>query len=99
MGMALDRCNFSLKEMAQERSMAYSFLSTFENDYKIISLNKLMCDRTQCNTHLGATRLYRDGQHLTQEGAIALGKQYDFYRLITDPSAHGVERHPSASPS
>jgi peptidoglycan/LPS O-acetylase OafA/YrhL len=99
MGMALDRCNFSLKEMAQERSMAYSFLSTFENDYKIISLNKLMCDRTQCNTHLGTTRLYRDGQHLTQEGAIALGKQYNFYRLITDPSAHGVERHPSASPS
>jgi len=86
MGIGLEQCDFPLEEIAQERIMAYWFLSAFEDDYKIIRLDRLMCDRSRCKTHLDTTRLYRDGQHLTREGAIALGKQHNFYQLITEHS-------------
>jgi len=83
MGVDLSQCNFSPKEILPERTMAYQFLNALDEKYKIIWLDQLMCDRTQCKTHLEAIRLYRDGQHLTQEGALALGQRHHFYQLIT----------------
>lgn len=83
-GMDLDACNFREKTITVGRHKIYDFLQSLEKNYRVIRLDKLICDGSQCNTHLGSTFVYRDEGHLSNEGSAALGKAHNFYKIITD---------------
>ncbi len=88
-----ERCNLPLEEVVEERTSAYSFLSHFVDDYRVIWLDQLLCDQTECKAHLGDIPLYRDRRHLSREGAAALGQQFGFYQMITGNSVRPNHPH------
>jgi peptidoglycan/LPS O-acetylase OafA/YrhL len=85
MGLALDQCNFREDKMSSKRLQVYQFLDLIQANYQVFSLNQLLCQDALCKAHVGNVWLYRDARHLTDEGAAMLGKQSDFYRIITGP--------------
>jgi peptidoglycan/LPS O-acetylase OafA/YrhL len=85
MGLALDQCNFREDKMSFKRLQVYQFLDLIRANHQVLSLNQLICQDSLCKAHLGNVWIYRDARHLTDEGAAMLGKQYDFYRIITGP--------------
>jgi peptidoglycan/LPS O-acetylase OafA/YrhL len=86
-GANLDECNFSVAQMSQSRLDVYTFLQHFEGDYRIVWLDKLLCDSLECVTHFDSTFIFRDAGHLSYEGSAELGKMNNFYQLIVaDPA-------------
>jgi len=81
-GANLDECNFSVHDISQEQEPVDRLFERIDQEYKVIDLKKLICDESICKTHLGATFIYKDTVHLSHEGSAALGKTYDFYKLI-----------------
>ena len=87
MGVNLDQCDFPLDEMRFSRLRAYDFLDIIQEHHRVVRLDKLTCESSQCKTHLGSALLYRDAGHLSYEGAVELGKKYDFYKMIVEDSS------------
>lgn len=83
-GLDMDKCNFSLDELSQMRLDVYRFLESVKQNYRIIRLDKLICNNQNCQTHFGSKFIYRDEFHLSHEGSAMLGKKYNFYRIIID---------------
>jgi peptidoglycan/LPS O-acetylase OafA/YrhL len=83
-GKDLGQCNFHIDEMSQHRLEVYRFLEAIKKHHRVIRLDDLMCNSDLCKAHLGETFLYRDSGHLSLEGSAALGKRYDFHRMITN---------------
>ena len=82
-GDSLDECDFDINDINEDRLVEYHFLSNFQATYRVIRLDKLICDTSICNSHFGATWLFRDKGHLSQQGSVAIGRKYDFYKMIT----------------
>ena len=82
--VSLDKCDFDSNQITQDRKNEYSFLNNFTNNYRIIHLDDLLCDDSQCKTHIGSTGLYRDKGHLSYAGSSALGERYGFYNIIVE---------------
>jgi len=82
MGLDLEKCNFRVDEISQNTKDVYRFLERFEGDYRIVRLDRLICDDVLCETHLGSSFIYRDEGHLSNSGSASLGKQYEFYNMI-----------------
>ncbi|PCH83041.1 MAG: acyltransferase [Piscirickettsiaceae bacterium] len=83
LGEPLGKCDFSVNEINHDRKSEYDFLAYFDNKYRVIRLDKLMCNTIMCNTHYGSTWLFRDKGHLSHQGTEALGRKQSFYKLIT----------------
>jgi hypothetical protein len=83
-GLDLDECNFRVDEIPKYWLKIYSFLEKVEENYRVVRLDKLICDSYLCETHIGSTFIYRDKFHLSEEGSAELGKVNDFYRIIVD---------------
>ncbi|MEO1067758.1 MAG: acyltransferase family protein [Cyanobacteria bacterium J06638_6] len=83
MGIGLDRCDFRVDNISGERLETYDFLDAIAETDSVIRLDDFICDEIWCKTHAGPIWMYRDAKHLTAEGAALLGKQHDFYGLIT----------------
>jgi len=81
-GLDLDECNFNLNQMTQSRKKIYFFLKDIEKNYRVIRLDKLICDKSICKTHFEFTWLYRDKSHLSHSGSAILGRRYGFYNMI-----------------
>lgn len=81
-GLNLDKCDFDVEQMTQDRIGEYNFLREIEKSHTVIRLDKLMCDNQRCKTHLGSTWLFRDKGHLSYKGSAELGEKYGFYDLI-----------------
>jgi hypothetical protein len=87
--IGLDRCDFRVDNISWERLETYDFLDAIAETDNVIRLDDFICDEIWCKTHAGRIWMYRDAKHLTAEGAALLGKQHDFYGLITgDRAAH-----------
>jgi peptidoglycan/LPS O-acetylase OafA/YrhL len=82
MGLSLDKCNFKQNEISQKRMAVYNFLDVIQTKHRVVRLDQLMCNEDFCETHLGQVGLYRDARHFSDEGSMAIGKKYDFYRVI-----------------
>ena len=81
-GLDLDECNFRVDEIPKRWKEVYRFLEKIEENYRVVRLDKLICDSFQCETHIGSTFIYRDKYHLSHEGSAELGKMNDFYGII-----------------
>lgn len=90
-GVELAKCDFREDDMSQIRINAYQLLESISSKkYRVIRLDKLMCDGATCKTHIGSIWMYRDDGHLSNEGSAALGKKYNFYQLITNKSSEAT---------
>ena len=84
LGGELDACNFKKDEILERKRTVYDFLEQINQSYPVVMINDLVCKNGDCITHVGSTYIFRDDKgHLSQEGSAILGKEYDFYRLIT----------------
>jgi hypothetical protein len=84
LGLNLDKCNFRVDEIVQDRLDVYRFLETIGKNYNVIRLDNIICNSSLCNTHFGSIFLYRDDSHFSNEGSAVLGKTSDFYGMIAD---------------
>ncbi|MEI6154958.1 MAG: acyltransferase family protein, partial [Deltaproteobacteria bacterium] len=82
-GLSLDECNFRVDGINQNTLSINKFLEIIKNDYRVVRLDKLICDSILCKTHFGSIYIYSDTLHLSHEGSAALGRKSDFYRMIT----------------
>jgi peptidoglycan/LPS O-acetylase OafA/YrhL len=83
-GLNLDKCNFRVDEIIQDRLDAYRFLETIRKNYDVIRLDNFVCDSSLCTTHFGSIFIYKDESHFSYEGSVAIGKKNNFYRMIVD---------------
>ncbi len=81
-GLNLDECNFNINQMLQVRKDVYTFLENIKKNHRVIRLDNLICDNSQCKTHFDSTWIFRDKGHLSHSGSAALGDKYDFYKMI-----------------
>lgn len=82
--VALDECDFDIAHMATERKHAYELLDRINRRYRVIRLDKLICDDYMCKSHIGDNWIFRDNGHLSYEGSKTLGEKYSFYELIIE---------------
>jgi len=76
-------CDFGVGEISGIRVNANRLLNLIKNTSTVIHLDELICDALLCKTHFDSIYLFRDGEHLSYEGSAALGKKYDFFKMIT----------------
>jgi hypothetical protein len=84
LGLNLDKCNFRVDEIIQDRLDVYRFLETISKNHDVIRLDNFVCDNSLCNTHFDSIFIYRDESHFSNEGSAALGKKSNFYGMIVD---------------
>lgn len=84
LGLNLDKCNFRVDEIIQDRVAVYRFLETIDNNYDVIRLDNFVCNSSMCNTHFDLIFIYRDESHFSKEGSAVLGKKSNFYGMIVD---------------
>ena len=77
-----DECNFGLNQMIQDRIGEYSFLENIKKNHRVIRLDDLICDDSQCKTHIDSIWLFRDKAHLSYAGSWALGNRLGFFNMI-----------------
>jgi peptidoglycan/LPS O-acetylase OafA/YrhL len=82
-GLDLGRCDFPETAMSPKRQLVYQFLDIIQNQHRVLRLDQLICQNSLCKTHFDTVWIYRDARHFSDEGVAALGKRYDFYRIIT----------------
>ena len=82
----LSVCDFSTERVEESTVMAYELLMRVSDRYSVVWLDRLICEDGRCSTHIGSTYIYRDKAHLSREGSAELGRETDFYRLITKPA-------------
>ena len=95
-GLRLDKCNFRVDEIIQDRMEAYRFLEAIDKHYNVIQLKDIVCNSSECNTHYESAFLYRDESHFSNEGSYVLGKKSNFYGMIVDGHSYA---HPESVPS
>ncbi len=79
----ISQCNFDRQDIKEKDNEVYRFLEMLPSKYKVVSLKDLICDNEICHANLDDTFIYRDTGHLSQEGSASLGKENNFYELIT----------------
>jgi hypothetical protein len=94
-GVSLDNCNFYLKNMIKDRKDAYRLLREIQNKYKVVRLDKIICENEICKTHFDKIWIYRDKGHLSYAGSAELGKRYGFYERIVNKMAKVDDPDPS----
>lgn len=78
------QCDFEINEITERQKEIYAWLDKVADKYKVIDLVKVICQDEKCSTHNGNTYIYRDMHHLSYEGSRELGKNFDFYKLISE---------------
>ena len=86
-GVNLDACNFQVDKMSEARVNVYKFLEKIQTNYRVVRLDKLICENSLCVTHFDSTFVFRDDGHFSLEGSAEAGKRNNFYRMIVDDSA------------
>ena len=81
-GLDLGLCDFPVEEMRHDRTSLFDFLGLIGNNNRIVHLEEFICDSSICHTHLDSVPLFRDANHLSIEGAAALGRKFDFYGIL-----------------
>lgn len=73
----LEQCNFTLDRLTKGRALAYEFLAKLDERYKVVRLDKLLCDQNEvCQTSIDSKWLYRDKGHLSIEGSKIIGEHF-----------------------
>ncbi len=80
---ALNVCRFNASDAAARSKSVLEFLSQISHDYNVVWLNGAICQDDLCLAAKGDTFIYRDEEHLSHEGSALIGKNMNFYRLIT----------------
>jgi len=83
-GGKLSDCDFEKDQITEVQKNIYKWLLELEPDYRVIKLDDYLCNGHKCTTHSGNILIYKDKEHLSIEGSQELGKQLDFYNLITN---------------
>ena len=82
----LDACDLTSgaieKQVANAR--VRDFLLKVEKEFDVLWLPEMMCNTASCPSHKDGLFYYRDWGHLSVEASEYLGKQYDFFSLITE---------------
>ena len=82
LGVSLEHCSFHVSEITQSRLAAYGLLDRVQNDFRVVRLDKLLCNDALCKANLGSTFIYRDAGHFSGEGSAAIGRSSNFYEAI-----------------
>jgi hypothetical protein len=82
-GRSLTSCDFSRNQIVREQVVIYSWLSELAHRHKVIKLDDYLCSTGECKTHFGNIYIYRDIGHLSSEGSRKLGRELNFYKLIS----------------
>jgi len=88
-GKHLSACNFATQEISGWIVEAYRLLKRVEPNVPVVFLDKLMCRDGLCVVSDDAVFLYRDTGHLSVEGAISLGQEFDLLKLILSKAESG----------
>jgi len=82
-GGDLDSCNFVRTDEVKYSQEVYAFLDRIAREFDVVFIDKGFCEDGICRSNMNGTFIYRDTGHLSKEGASYLGKNMDFYGLIT----------------
>lgn len=83
-GLSLDHCDFKVNEISDDYLRVQKFLNRIKKNHSVVFLDALICGDSHCKSHFDDEFLFRDPGHLSQEGSEALGKKFDFYRMIVN---------------
>lgn len=75
-------CDFAETAIWQESHDIDAALAQLEPDMRIFPLKDMICANGRCPTVLDGTLLFRDKGHLSNEGAVLLGKRFDLLGRI-----------------
>jgi hypothetical protein len=76
-------CRISVNKYQNRQKDDIALLKEIEKDYPVVWISQALCNDTFCNTEVDGVFIYRDWVHLSIEGSAYLGRQMDFYKLIT----------------
>jgi hypothetical protein len=82
-GGGLEQCDIKLAQRTEATLQARKLLQRIDENYEVVWLDDYTCNAGVCRVQEDGVFLYRDHGHLSREGSMHLGKEMDFYRLIT----------------
>jgi peptidoglycan/LPS O-acetylase OafA/YrhL len=85
-------CDFDLSEANKKQEKVIDFLKRVSESYKVIWLSDEICRSGRCKAAIGDTLIYRDTDHLSDEGSALIGRRMDFYGRITGKSSNEFVR-------
>ena len=81
-GDDLNVCNFSRDSVTKNSNEVLKFFTTISKSYKVVSIDKVICETGLCKASFDETFIYRDDGHLSRSGSALLGQKMNFYDLI-----------------
>lgn len=76
-------CDFSLAQASAQQKDVIDLLDQVSGMAKIIWLSDGICTNGRCRADQDGVFIYRDGGHLSHEGSTLLGREMNWYGLIT----------------
>lgn len=86
-GASPERCTSQLAVDNARQARVVALMKAVEREARVVWLTDGLCRDGACPATQGDILVYRDHGHLSYEGSAWLGKQMDFYRLITTAPA------------
>jgi hypothetical protein len=72
-----DICSFSLTDRSAFSSILHALMNSLTETVEVIDLEPLICPDSHCMPIRDGVILYRDQEHLRNEGARLLGRMYE----------------------
>lgn len=97
----LDRrmCDYAELEYFERRNDVIELLRAIETRYPVLWLEEVLCESGTCKSYLDDAYVYRDHQHLSYEGSVALGKRMDLLSVFDiDAKFDPVQSQTSQTP-
>lgn len=83
LGGSLDECSFNYSDTSVSYQNVSNMLTEIGKTHRVVLLSDGICPNGKCESHVGSTYIYRDNGHLSVDGSAWLGKEMDFYGLIS----------------
>jgi hypothetical protein len=75
-------CDFSISDFSEYTKSSYHTINLVKDFAPVFNLKDLICQNKQCDVIIDNIILYRDTSHLTKDGSVYIGKQYDLMGQI-----------------
>jgi len=82
-GIDPDECNFMLSAAPPAIKRSNDFFKEIGEKNKVVFFSDWICPDGVCRTHKDGVFLYMDFGHLSHEGSALLGRERNFYSIIT----------------
>jgi hypothetical protein len=82
-GTERTQCRITIADNVSSAPNVAAFLGEIAKKYQVVAMQDFLCGDRDCMVEEDGVLIYRDGAHLSHEGARHLGKMMNFYGLIT----------------